>query len=77
MCDHVPLPATTAAGNNTPVTAPQTLPVLLVDDHAMLRQGLRSVLEGHPDVQVVGEASDGHEAVVMVQQLQPASAQWH
>ena len=46
--------------------------VLLVDDHAMVRQGLRSVLEAYTDVEVVGEASNGEEAVEMVQQLRPS-----
>ena len=45
--------------------------VLLVDDHAMVRQGLRAVLDSYPDVLVVGEASDGEEAVAQVEQLQP------
>jgi len=42
-----------------------------VDDHAMMRQGLRSVLEAYRDVQVVGEAKDGEEAIASVQDLQP------
>ena len=46
--------------------------VLLVDDHAMVRQGLRSVLEGYPDIEVVGEAADGEEAVAAVAGLKPA-----
>ncbi len=50
----------------------KALTVLLVDDHAMMRQGLRSVLEGHADIQIVGEASDGHEAVAMADTLRPA-----
>ena len=50
----------------------KALTVLLVDDHAMMRQGLRSVLEAHADIQIVGEASDGHEAVEMADALQPA-----
>lgn len=37
--------------------------VLLVDDHAVVRQGLRSLLDGYPDIQVVGEASNGEEAL--------------
>lgn len=45
--------------------------VLLVDDHAMVRQGLRSVLEGYHDLQVVGEAQDGMEAVELARVLQP------
>ena len=45
--------------------------VLLVDDHAMVRQGLRSVLDAYKDIQVVGEAHDGAEAVRLVDELQP------
>lgn len=45
--------------------------VLLVDDHAMLRQGLRTMLEGYQDVEIVGEACDGLEAVQAVDQLRP------
>jgi PAS domain S-box-containing protein len=55
------------------VPSPQkVLTVLLVDDHAMMRQGLRSVLEAHTDIQIIGEASDGQEAVVMADALRPA-----
>ncbi|HKW85679.1 MAG TPA: response regulator, partial [Nitrospiraceae bacterium] len=46
--------------------------VLLVDDHAMVRQGLRSVLECYEDVEVVGEAWNGEEAVRSVDRLRPA-----
>ena len=52
--------------------AHKALTVLLVDDHAMMRQGLRSVLEAHDDIQIVGEASDGHEAIEMADTLRPA-----
>lgn len=45
--------------------------VLLVDDHAMVRQGLRSVLDAYSDIQVVGEAQDGSEAVRLVGELRP------
>ena len=37
--------------------------VLLADDHAMFRQGLKSLLESEPDIRVIGEASSGREAV--------------
>lgn len=37
--------------------------VLLVDDHSLVRHGFRRMLEDDPDIDVVGEASDGHEAV--------------
>jgi PAS domain S-box-containing protein len=48
-----------------------TIAVLLVDDHAMVRQGLRSVLEGYPDIQVVGEAANGEEAIEQVIKYKP------
>jgi PAS domain S-box-containing protein len=51
---------------------PKPIRVLLVDDHAMVRQGLRSVLDGYVDIEVVGEASNGEEAVVMTEQLRPS-----
>lgn len=45
--------------------------VLLVDDHSILRQGIRSLLEREPDVLVVGEAGDGEEAVALAAELHP------
>jgi len=45
--------------------------VLLVDDHALVRNGLSSVLRYHTELQVVGEAADGHEAVAMAAALKP------
>jgi CheY-like chemotaxis protein/anti-sigma regulatory factor (Ser/Thr protein kinase) len=45
--------------------------VLLVDDHAMLRQGLRTVLEGYADIEVVGEATNGEQAITLAKSLQP------
>jgi len=47
------------------------LKVLLVDDHALVRRGFRRMLEDEPSFQVVGEASDGLEAVQCAEQLQP------
>src|SRR5262245_16147415 len=46
--------------------------VLLVDDHSTVRQTLRSVLRPYPNIEVVGEASDGEEAIARVDHLQPA-----
>src|SRR6185503_12618155 len=45
--------------------------ILLVDDHHMIRQGLRVLLERQSDLQVVGEASDGRDAIEAVSQLHP------
>src|SRR5207247_3795665 len=47
------------------------LRVLIVDDHALFRRGLEIVLEDEPDITVVGEASDGQEAVAKSQALMP------
>jgi len=49
----------------------QVIRVLLVDDHAMVRQGLRSVLDSYPDIVIVGEASNGEEALASVALHQP------
>ncbi len=45
--------------------------LLVVDDYAMMRQGLRSVLDAYEDIEVVGEARDGMEAVKLVSELRP------
>jgi DNA-binding NarL/FixJ family response regulator len=45
--------------------------VLLVDDHALVRRGFQRMLEDEPDITVVGEASDGHEAVAAAEKLRP------
>ncbi len=45
--------------------------VLLADDHPVVRSGIRNLLNREPDIQVVGEARDGTEALRMVQELEP------
>jgi DNA-binding NarL/FixJ family response regulator len=45
--------------------------VLLVDDHSLVRHGFRRMLEDDPSIEVVGEASDGHEAVEAVEKSHP------
>ena len=45
--------------------------VLLVNDHSIVREGLRMVLDAQPQIKVVGEASDGREAIEMAEKLRP------
>lgn len=45
--------------------------IVLADDHPIVRQGLRALLEAEADFQVVGEASDGLEAVALVERVKP------
>ncbi len=45
--------------------------ILLVDDHELVRRGLRAILELHPDFEVVGEASNGRKAIDLATKLQP------
>jgi DNA-binding NarL/FixJ family response regulator len=59
-----PLENTMEPGNN--------VRVLLVDDHVIVRQTLRGLLQAYPNIEVVGEASDGAEAIACVGRLQPA-----
>jgi DNA-binding NarL/FixJ family response regulator len=49
-----------------------SITVLLVDDHSLVRRGFRRMLEDDPEIVVVGEASDGHDAVEMALLLRPA-----
>ena len=48
-----------------------TIRLLITDDHKVVRQGLRMVLELDPDLEVVGEASNGEEALRMARRLEP------
>jgi DNA-binding NarL/FixJ family response regulator len=47
------------------------LTILLADDHGVVRQGFRRILEAQPDMEVVGEAANGREAVEQATKLQP------
>jgi DNA-binding NarL/FixJ family response regulator len=48
-----------------------TTRLLLVDDHRMMREGLRSLLEAHDSFDVIGEADNGRDAVKMTEELKP------
>ncbi len=48
-----------------------TVTLVLVDDHPLIRQGLRNLLEGVQDFRVIGEAGDGIEALLLIERLKP------
>ncbi len=48
-----------------------TLRLLIAEDHALVREGTRNILNAEPDMQVVGEAADGEEAVSLAETLRP------
>ncbi|NGO77632.1 response regulator transcription factor [Streptomyces sp. YC504] len=55
-------------------TAPEPIRVLLADDHALVRRGVRLILDSEPDLEVVAEADNGAEAVAMARTHRPALA---
>ena len=48
-----------------------SITILLAEDHIIVREGTRELLQHQPDMEVVGEASDGEEAVILAKQLKP------
>ena len=53
------------------MNAPDPIRILVADDHAIVRKGIRAVLEIVPDIEVVGEAENGRDAVSRAEQLRP------
>ena len=49
----------------------EPITVLIVDDHAVVRQGVRTLLDMHPDLQVVGEAESAEDALRLIEELVP------
>jgi len=68
-----------ASGTDATASAPEPVAhgaapkirVLLADDHTILRAGLRMMIDAQPDIEVIGEASDGRQALIETQRLQP------
>lgn len=63
--------ATAAASANAAGQRPRAYRVLIVDDHQIVRQGLTGLLGAEPDIEVIGEAADGAQAVALATALRP------
>ena len=57
--------------NEKPIEQSETIRVLVVDDHAIIRKGIRAVLDLVPDIDLVGEAEDGKQAITLDLELIP------
>jgi two-component system response regulator NreC len=66
-----PTQASRAGASEGVSAGPCKIRVLIVDDHTILRAGLRMLLNAHRDIEVIGEASDGSQAISAAQRLQP------
>lgn len=57
--------------SSSPPTEISPARLVIVDDHALVREGLRSMLEAEPDMRIVGEATNGREAIQISHRLRP------
>lgn len=53
------------------MTSNGRITVLTADDHPLIREGLVALVSGHDDIDIIGEASDGHEAIAQFEKLMP------
>ncbi|PFG74317.1 response regulator [Tepidiforma thermophila] len=60
-----------STGKGSPASGSRPVRVLVVDDHAVIRQGLRMLLESHPGIEVVADCENGREALLAVERLRP------
>jgi PAS domain S-box-containing protein len=63
--------AVSSHANNGSANSAKRTRIILVDDHLVMRQGLAGLLRIYPDFEIVGEASDGESALVLVRELKP------
>jgi two-component system response regulator NreC len=61
----------TSAREKADAPAARPIRILIADDHAIFRAGLKALLDAHPDLRVIGEAGDGAEAVARTRALRP------
>ncbi len=52
----------------------QEIRIIIADDHPIMRQGLKQIIEIEPHLKVVGEAANGNEALAMIEELMPDAA---
>src|SRR3989304_8809773 len=50
---------------------PKKIRILIAEDHTLVREGIRLILQSQPDVEVIGEAADGREVIAKARDLRP------
>ncbi|KUO09928.1 response regulator [Streptomyces sp. DSM 15324] len=71
MTDDIPPERTAASAASGPSAASKPIRILLADDHALVRRGVRLILDREPDLRVVAEAGDGAEAIEQARTAEP------